>query len=179
MTESLLILIPALPLLAAVLTACFGRRLKERSHWPVVIAMALGVSVEPDAVEGGEFRRQLRFACGIRRGPHRLRRDVHALELGRRSKCLSGACLARFAGRSENARVDGRDADRRRRAAGSRSDAELFDRRYAPRRPADGHHALDGHVHLVAGGHLFDRLHARRSRAIGGSSATSACSCFR
>jgi len=41
MTESLLILIPALPLSAAVLTACFGRRLKERSHWPVVIAMAL------------------------------------------------------------------------------------------------------------------------------------------
>jgi NADH-quinone oxidoreductase subunit L len=41
MTESLLILIPALPLSAAVLTACFGRWLKSRAHWPMVIAMAL------------------------------------------------------------------------------------------------------------------------------------------
>jgi len=41
MIESLLILIPALPLSAAVLTACFGRWLKSRAHWPVVIAMAL------------------------------------------------------------------------------------------------------------------------------------------
>ena len=41
MTKTLLILIPALPLFAAMLTACLGPWLKERSHWPVVIAMGL------------------------------------------------------------------------------------------------------------------------------------------
>jgi NADH-quinone oxidoreductase subunit L len=41
MTETLLILIPALPLCAAVVTACLGPWLKTRSHWPVVIAMVL------------------------------------------------------------------------------------------------------------------------------------------
>ncbi len=37
--ETLLILIPALPLAAAVLVACFGWLLKSRSHWPVVLAI--------------------------------------------------------------------------------------------------------------------------------------------
>src|ERR1700676_497349 len=40
MMKELLILIPALPLAAAVATACFGRLLKSRSHWPVVAALA-------------------------------------------------------------------------------------------------------------------------------------------
>ncbi len=38
--KDLLILIAGLPLAAAVLTACFGRALKSRSHWPVVVAFA-------------------------------------------------------------------------------------------------------------------------------------------
>ncbi|HEX3999657.1 MAG TPA: NADH-quinone oxidoreductase subunit L [Pirellulales bacterium] len=41
MTETLLILIPALPLAAAVLTGCLGPWLKSRSHWPVVIALVV------------------------------------------------------------------------------------------------------------------------------------------
>ncbi|MFO0811852.1 MAG: NADH-quinone oxidoreductase subunit L [Gemmatales bacterium] len=37
-----LLLIPGLPLLAAILTALFGRKyLKEQSHWPTIIAFAL------------------------------------------------------------------------------------------------------------------------------------------
>jgi NADH-quinone oxidoreductase subunit L len=39
MYSTLLILIPALPLAAAVLVACFGWLLKSHSHWPVVIAI--------------------------------------------------------------------------------------------------------------------------------------------
>jgi NADH-quinone oxidoreductase subunit L len=36
---TLLALIPGLPLLAAIITAVFGRVLKEKSHWPVVMAL--------------------------------------------------------------------------------------------------------------------------------------------
>lgn len=45
--HTLMILIPALPLAAAVLTALFGRMLGERSHWPVVVALvsAFGCAV--------------------------------------------------------------------------------------------------------------------------------------
>ena len=40
--KTLLILIPALPLAAAILTAVLGRRvLRERSHWPTVAALLL------------------------------------------------------------------------------------------------------------------------------------------
>ena len=40
--KTLLILIPALPLAAALLTAVLGKRvLRERSHWPTIVAMAL------------------------------------------------------------------------------------------------------------------------------------------
>ena len=35
----LLILIPALPLLASIVTAVFGRKLKDQAHWPVVVAI--------------------------------------------------------------------------------------------------------------------------------------------
>ena len=39
--SNLLILIPALPLLAAAVVAVFGKRvLREQSHWPVVLALA-------------------------------------------------------------------------------------------------------------------------------------------
>jgi len=37
--DTLIVLIPALPLAAAVLTALFGKLLKERSHWPGVLAI--------------------------------------------------------------------------------------------------------------------------------------------
>jgi len=41
-TKTLLILIPALPLAASLLTAVLGARvLRERSHWPTVVAIAL------------------------------------------------------------------------------------------------------------------------------------------
>jgi NADH-quinone oxidoreductase subunit L len=45
--HTLMILIPALPLAAAVLTALFGRMLGERSHWPVVVGLvsAFGCAV--------------------------------------------------------------------------------------------------------------------------------------
>ena len=39
-------------------------------------------------------------------------------------------------------------------------------RRHAAGRRADGDHAVDGHVRLVAGGHLRQRLHARRPRLL-------------
>ena len=39
MSSTLLIMIPALPLAAAVLVACFGWLLKSRSHWPVILAL--------------------------------------------------------------------------------------------------------------------------------------------
>src|ERR1700756_2512923 len=38
--ESLIILIPLLPLAAAIVVGCFGWLLKERSHLPVVAALA-------------------------------------------------------------------------------------------------------------------------------------------
>ncbi len=38
--DTLLVLIPALPLAACLLVACCGRVLKEQSHWPVVLAFA-------------------------------------------------------------------------------------------------------------------------------------------
>ena len=41
MISSLLVLIPALPLAAAILTALFGRQLKERAHVFVVVAFVL------------------------------------------------------------------------------------------------------------------------------------------
>ena len=37
--SNLLIAIPALPLLATIVTALFGRRLGERSHLPIVVAL--------------------------------------------------------------------------------------------------------------------------------------------
>lgn len=40
MIETLLVLIPALPLAAFLLLAAFGTVLKEKSHWPVVLAFA-------------------------------------------------------------------------------------------------------------------------------------------
>ncbi len=38
--DTLLVLIPALPLSAAILVAATGRWLREQSHWPVVVALA-------------------------------------------------------------------------------------------------------------------------------------------
>src|SRR5947207_295893 len=40
MIDSLLVLIPSLPLAAFLLLVVFGRALKEKSHWPVVLAFA-------------------------------------------------------------------------------------------------------------------------------------------
>ncbi len=45
MTETLLVLIPALPLAAAIATACLGPWLKTRAHWPVVVALPLAFVV--------------------------------------------------------------------------------------------------------------------------------------
>ncbi|HEV3415880.1 MAG TPA: hypothetical protein VG056_03685, partial [Pirellulales bacterium] len=41
MMQSLLILIPLLPLAAAVIVGCFGWLLQARSHLPVVAALAI------------------------------------------------------------------------------------------------------------------------------------------
>ena len=60
--RTLLILIPALPLAAAILTACTGRILKERSHWFAVIAIGcsflcsvmLAMHVRDGVTSGGQ-----------------------------------------------------------------------------------------------------------------------------
>jgi NADH-quinone oxidoreductase subunit L len=39
--DTLLVLIPAFPLAGALIVAAFGRRLRGRSHWPVVLGVAL------------------------------------------------------------------------------------------------------------------------------------------
>ncbi len=40
-TADLMVLVPALPLLAAVVTALFGRKLGKHAHWPALICVAL------------------------------------------------------------------------------------------------------------------------------------------
>ena len=58
--DTLLVLIPALPLAAALLVAALGRWLRERSHWPVVLGARGVVRVQlAAAVRGrGRTRRQ-------------------------------------------------------------------------------------------------------------------------
>ncbi len=63
--RTLMILIPALPLAAAILTACFGRVLKQRSHWfsvaaigcsflcSLMLAMQVRAAVTGNGADGG------------------------------------------------------------------------------------------------------------------------------
>ena len=95
----------------------------------------------------------------------RLGDDGRSLDLGRRSPT----------------RLRTPDADAaasRGQRAGAARDAAVYDRRHAAGRRADGDHAVDGHVRLVAGRDLRRRLHARRPRLLAVLHATSALFVF-
>ncbi len=78
--KTLLVLIPALPLAAAVLTAILGKRvLRERSHWPTVAALLLSFLGQHRA--GVPVAEANRPAGGRQPG-----RGGHAVELVRHSR---------------------------------------------------------------------------------------------
>ena len=143
--KMLLILIPALPLAAAILTAVLGKRvLREQSHWPTVAALLL--SFVASIVLLFQVQKQIeRPAEDYRPAAVTLWSWYNVPDA--MPKPPAGGALPAGLGRLPH----------RHRLAG---------------RPADGRHAGGGHLHFVAGGDLFDRLHARRSPAIGGSSPT-------
>ena len=78
-----LILIPALPLAAAVLVAVLGPRvLRGYSHWPVVLALRRLVRVQPGAAA------RSRAGARAAQSRRRLRAGRDALDLGRCGRCL-------------------------------------------------------------------------------------------
>ena len=83
--RTLLILIPALPLAATLLTAVLGKHvLRTRSHLPVVLAIAASCAASVLLVFAVQRDRQ-QLAAHERRGEdHRLFQDRSPLDLGER-----------------------------------------------------------------------------------------------
>ena len=152
--KTLLILIPALPLAATLLTAALGRRvLGGRSHLPVVAALALSFAASMFLVF--RVQEQIDQTAGQGRGAQDSERG-HALALG-------GRGAARENSRGLTAPGDG---PRRRCLPAIPAAGRLPHRRHPAGRSAYGRHAGHRHLHLDAGGDLFDRLHAGRSRLL-------------
>ena len=60
---NLLILIPALPLAAAIITALLGRQLKESAHVPVVVALVAALAGRGYPVRFAEVRDAHNWVC--------------------------------------------------------------------------------------------------------------------
>ena len=139
-----LILIPALPLAAAVLVAVLGPRVL-RGMQPLAGRPGPGrlVRVQPGPAarsrreQQAQRRRQAASSRSSRSGPGPTSPDAYDLQPNPPAVAASDAGW--------------RELPHRHRPAGRR---------------ADGHHAGDGHVRLLARGHLRLRLHARRPRLL-------------
>ena len=80
--QILLMLIPAAPLAACLITALFGWLLRGRSHWPVILALGLSFACSLMLLRDMQIRCK---QASNHAGQGRLRVDGSALDLGRRA----------------------------------------------------------------------------------------------
>ncbi len=156
--DTLMILIPALPLAACIFTAIFGKHfLGARAHLPTVLAIVASFlcslpvlfEVRRQADEHGSSLAPEHDGGAHDAGP-RLRSAGNTRSICG-AGCTSTTCWSDAAGRG---RVG--------HAPGSRLPLALRRRRHAAGRSSDVDHADHGHLHRLAGGDLCGRLHARR-----------------
>ncbi len=167
--DTLLVLIPALPLAACLLVACCGRVLKEQSHWPVVLAFAGSCALSLILL----FQVKVQSSESLNGGQGHIGYE-HVVTLWTWADVQDA--YTPHAGGGQAAGILRQAASTQ--AAISNAGTRNQTRRHRPPRhlphfpfdidvtlradPLTCIHAGDGHVHLHAGGDLCQRLHARR-----------------